>query len=121
MDGFNFVQNCDIKNVAIGPSSQLLRPRFEPGTPNRAQSRKAKVLTEETASNRAILVLLIGRRHVRRSSLEITFLAHGSSSLAEPGRAVKISRRLGVSPGPFGSNGPVIDTWYIAGLRRGWR
>jgi hypothetical protein len=36
--------------------------------------------------------------------------AHGGSSLGAAGRQVKIRRRLGVSPGPFASNGPVIAT-----------
>ncbi len=43
--------------------------------------------------------------------------AQGASLAASVGRQVKIARRLGVSPGPVGLNGPLITTFSKSSRR----
>jgi len=62
-----------------------------------------------------------GRRYAHRDRRERMRRAHASSSPGVLGRLVNIRRRLGVSPGPGTTYGPVIDTWETAGEMRGCR
>src|SRR5256885_12994926 len=50
----------------------------------------------------------------RRAKFEMMFVAQCSSSEGFVGRQAKIRRRLGVSPAPVASNGPVMETEYTA-------
>ena len=70
---------------------------------------------------------LRGRRRRRAADRPGASASRGSASRRPlPRPATSAARRRcgggsGVSPGPFASNGPVIDTWYTAGESRGWR
>ena len=59
---------------------------------------------------------LTGPRKARRAMVETMRLAHTASSPALVGRHAKMRRRLGVSPGPVGLNGPLMLTLSMRGM-----